>query len=418
MASASSNPAGAGGARVGSIDALRGLVMMLMVFVNDIASAPGLPWWMKHYHARAGHGDYDGMTWVDWVFPAFLFVVGLSIPSAMRTRAARGEPAWQTTAHVLWRAGCLLILGVFMVNRPADAAALGWPVGLWEALSLTAGILFVVQLPGHVPAATWIARAIGAAGLAYLGWVYVGPGGGRLATHWWGILGLIGWAYLVGCVVWTFAGARPAALAGAAAILLTLFALEAGGRLPALRLPLGLTTEAFVSLGSQIGTHGAIVVLGMLAATALDRSSARPATGAGGATAVRWLAGFAVMVLAAGALCYPLFGMNKDRATPSWALVSAAGTALLWAPLCAWVDAGRRAGLASSWLLRSAGRNALMIYLLQALLYQVFALTGFALHGQIGATGPWHACARGMALAILLTLVASGLARVGVRLRL
>src|SRR5436190_24046095 len=87
-------------ARVTSIDALRGLVMFAMIFVNDIASAPRdiVPWWMEHYHPEG-----NGMTFVDLVFPAFLFIVGMSIPFALGARIARGEPLWKTLLHVVTR---------------------------------------------------------------------------------------------------------------------------------------------------------------------------------------------------------------------------------------------------------------------------------------------------------------------------
>jgi predicted acyltransferase len=35
--------------RVVSIDVFRGLTMILMIFVNELASVKGLPWW--NYHA-------------------------------------------------------------------------------------------------------------------------------------------------------------------------------------------------------------------------------------------------------------------------------------------------------------------------------------------------------------------------------
>ena len=67
-------------ARILSIDALRGIVMFTMIFVNDLAgvSPTLIPWWMRHFKA-----DGNGMTIVDLVFPAFLFLVGMSIPSAL-----------------------------------------------------------------------------------------------------------------------------------------------------------------------------------------------------------------------------------------------------------------------------------------------------------------------------------------------
>ena len=56
--------------RITSIDALRGLVMFLMIFVNDLAGAGKLvPNWMVHFSDR--HRGGSGMTFVDLVFPAF-----------------------------------------------------------------------------------------------------------------------------------------------------------------------------------------------------------------------------------------------------------------------------------------------------------------------------------------------------------
>jgi hypothetical protein len=52
--------------RVASIDIFRGLAMMVMIFVNDLAEVHGLPWWTYHAHAQQ-----DVMTYVDVVFPFF-----------------------------------------------------------------------------------------------------------------------------------------------------------------------------------------------------------------------------------------------------------------------------------------------------------------------------------------------------------
>jgi predicted acyltransferase len=62
--------------RLASIDIFRGLTMTLMILVNALAEIKGLPWWT--YHMKA---DVDAMTYVDMVFPFFLFIVGLSMPS-------------------------------------------------------------------------------------------------------------------------------------------------------------------------------------------------------------------------------------------------------------------------------------------------------------------------------------------------
>src|SRR5215470_7225977 len=77
--------------RVLSIDALRGFVMFMMIFVNDLAGAGRVvPDWMVHFSDR--HHGGSGMTFVDLVFPAFLFIVGMTIPFALGGRIAKGEP--------------------------------------------------------------------------------------------------------------------------------------------------------------------------------------------------------------------------------------------------------------------------------------------------------------------------------------
>src|SRR5580693_10621932 len=94
-------------ARITSIDALRGFVMFMMIFVNDLAGAPDtiVPDWMAHFSDR--HKTGSGMTFVDLVFPGFLFIVGMSIPFALGPRLAR-EPLWKTVWHIVVRTLALL----------------------------------------------------------------------------------------------------------------------------------------------------------------------------------------------------------------------------------------------------------------------------------------------------------------------
>src|SRR5271155_18417 len=105
-------------ARIVSIDALRGFVMFTMIFVNDLAGVSNkiVPKWMKHFHGRSG------MTFVDMVFPAFLFIVGMSIPFALGPRIKRGEAMWKIVLHVLVRTASLLLLGIMMVNAESPTA--------------------------------------------------------------------------------------------------------------------------------------------------------------------------------------------------------------------------------------------------------------------------------------------------------
>jgi len=72
--------------RLASIDIFRGLTMVVMIFVNELASVHGLPWWT--YHAP---GRVDAMTYVDMVYPFFLFAAVLRA----RRHALRAKPHFE-----------------------------------------------------------------------------------------------------------------------------------------------------------------------------------------------------------------------------------------------------------------------------------------------------------------------------------
>src|SRR5580700_3068084 len=95
--------------RITSIDALRGFVMFTMIYVNDLDERLSPPW-MKHFHGP------NGMTFVDLVFPAFMFIVGLSIPIAMTIRLNKSDSPLVLFGHVLVRTLSLLAIGILMVN--------------------------------------------------------------------------------------------------------------------------------------------------------------------------------------------------------------------------------------------------------------------------------------------------------------
>lgn len=98
-----------------ALDALRGLAIIGMVLSGTIAHT--MPSWM--YHAQLGPRSefrFDpsiyGITWVDLVFPFFLFAMGAAFPLAMGKRKRSGESFTSIIAPLLKRAFLLVMFAV------------------------------------------------------------------------------------------------------------------------------------------------------------------------------------------------------------------------------------------------------------------------------------------------------------------
>lgn len=88
--------------RLASIDLLRGLTVMLMIFVNNGAGDSIFP--------TLRHSQWNGLTLADCVFPSFLFIMGMSTYLSLRKFQFRWSKAvaWK----VIRRAVILFLLGL------------------------------------------------------------------------------------------------------------------------------------------------------------------------------------------------------------------------------------------------------------------------------------------------------------------
>ena len=192
--------------RLPSIDAYRALNMLLMIFVNDLESVKGLPYWIDHAK------DFeDRMGFADSIFPAFLFIVGLSIPHALNRKISKGESAIAISFGIISRSFALLLMGFFHVNLESYSRLALLPEGLWELLITLAFFLVWIDYSEAISKLNQnILRLFGVVILITMAILYKGGDTGSLETHWmrpewWGILGIIGWAYLVSAFVYFFA---------------------------------------------------------------------------------------------------------------------------------------------------------------------------------------------------------------------
>lgn len=402
--------------RIVSIDLLRGLDVLLMLFVNEVAGVPGAPGFLKHAPATA-----DAMTITDVVFPAFLFIVGMALPFALGGRLRRGESRRRVFRHVLARTAALLAMGVLMINAEHAASTGLLNAQLWNILMTVAVVLaWSAPGPGEGP---WRARrrALGIVLLVALVLVYRGEGGSgliQIRPHWWGILGLIGWAYLVAASLYLLAGERPALLAGGIALLYCLYLADEAGQTAWL-----VALRPVVNVGRDLGSHAAVTLSGTLLGVMLARERRE-----GGAPAFFiWSAlGYAATLGGAGfllhalAAIHPAFWINKVMATAPWCLISSALTCAAWAGVYAVADVYRLRRWPQA--IRVAGENALLAYFAAPFLLSAFvlaaALLGSANFYEEIASPVWLGLLRSAAFAALVVALCGLARRAGIRLQL
>lgn len=345
-----------------------------MVFVNYIAGMKAIPFILRHASA-----EMDAFTLTDVVFPGFLFIVGVSIPLALVKRQAEEQAGLALVGHVLVRALALLFLGVLLVNEDRySAVAAGIGKDLWYFLATAAVFVLWAVVPRETaPAKKHLRLGLkiaAAALLIALVIVFRGQGpDGRvtwLQTSWWGILGMIGWTYLAGSLLFLVSRGNRVVLAGAVGLMTALYIGSRHGALDFLG-----SAAGFLNIGSLFGSHAAIVTAGMLAGTLF-----LPGTDVAAPRArVRFLAVLGTALLLAGYVLRPLHGFSKIGGTESYCLATAGICCLVFLLFYVVLDIYKKGKKAAAFIL-PAGRNPLLAYLLPGVIGNAAALLGGVLH--------------------------------------
>lgn len=422
--------------RVASVDVLRGLTILLMVFVNDLGQAA--PKWMHHIQPP----NADGMTLADIVFPFFLFIAGVSIPLSFKAARRKGHSKWKILGRVLSRTLALLLMGLVEVNRYTETT-LG--PELWGLLAFIAIIFAWCVVPKEDSISRKVLMALkvlGAIGLIILLLVYrsapvttnvlfVGEveSWTWLRTQWWGILGLIGWAYLACAIIYFVVGSRREWLVAAIGLLMLNFICSINGGffaqvenktwiepcLPIVNMIKAMVefVNRFVHIGSQLGSLPATMMSGCVLGKLLARDSDIPDAGG----RIKWALVFALGLFLAGAMTDTFAGINKISATPTWCLWCAALATMTWVFLYIVLDI-------KEWTLWSkivspAGANPLIAYLLHPIILFVLSLTGLGVtvRGYSTSESGLIAVAGSIAMALAICGLTALIARLGLRLR-
>ncbi|WP_343672548.1 DUF5009 domain-containing protein [Chitinophaga sp.] len=368
--------------RLLSIDAFRALTMLTMIFVNDVSGVSNIPAWIEHTKAAE-----DGMGFADTVFPAFLFIVGLSIPFAIGKRIARQESFFKTEKHILTRSLALIVMGFFHVNLESynsEAAIL--PYAIWEIL-ITVGFFLIWM---DYKQQQYLLQGMGIVLLIAMAALYKGEGGQWMRPSWWGILGIIGWAYLVSATVF----------------------LLVKGKFPA------LVVLLFIFLGINFAKHSGVLSLNIPVigdASSVSLIMAGVVISSMPKKSIPLLVGIGAAAIVTGLVVRPYTeGISKIRSTPSWVLICAGISTVVFAGMIWLVDLKGKMHWFS--FIKPAGTSTLTCYLVPYLLYSLMLLAHFHYPGFLG-TGS-GGILRSIAVAFIVIWITGRMEKVNVRLKI
>ena len=341
---AAAAPAARLAGRVGSIDAYRGLVMLLMMaevleFRRVAEALPGSRFWsLLAFHQT--HSSWLGCSVHDLIQPSFSFLVGVALPFSLARRAGTGQPAWRRTLHAFWRAFILVLLGVFLRSIHGHNQTYWTFEDTLTQIGLGYGFLYL--LANRSVVLQWSALWLILVGYWLAFALYPLPGSG---FNWWQ------------AGVFPFASTQLAGFAGhwskntnlAWAFdtwFLNLFPRKA----PFTNNSGGYATLSFIP---TLGT----MILGLLAGGVV-RSDRAPAA------KIRWLLAAGVLSLAAGWLlgAVGICPVVKRIWTPSWVLFSGGWCFLILAAFYAIIDLGRYRAWAFGLIV--IGMNSIAAYLI------------------------------------------------------
>lgn len=346
-------------ARLLSIDVFRGLTMFFMIFVNDVDGIENIPGWIGHVPAGA-----DGLGFADTIFPTFLFIVGLSLPFAIRKRLKNGDHFYKVALHILARSLALLVMGFLHVNLEHYNNTALLPKAVWEILITIGFFLIWLDYPKDMnKTKRYLLQAAGVILLLVMAWLFKGgkaEAASGLKPYWWGILGIIGWSYLVCALLFLVSDRKLLTQIIFFAVLFTINLLYCTGLLKYSLPVIGNAASPSLTMAGVVIT----LLYSMLAEKGKDKQLWFLFTATGIAML---LIGFAIRPYADG--------ISKIRATTPWVAICI-GISILVFELMIWlIDVKGR----QHWFkaIRPAGTSTLTCYLIPYLLYSLYMLTGF-----------------------------------------
>ena len=343
-----------------AIDILRALTMLLMIFVNDFWTVTEVPHWMQHSKSNV---DFLGLS--DVVFPCFLFVVGMSIPYAIERRFSKGFSELSTVMHILTRSVALMIMGVFTVTTESSISReVGISMHVFTILMVAAFFMIWNVYPKTekpVRHLYTVLKIIGVIILIYLAIIFRDRNDGYMKAGWWGILGSIGWTYLVCAFVYLFCRNKISRIFFVWLGFIVLCMVKSSNIIPR---EANIFNDILGILRIGTGAHVALTMGGILFSIVIVKFSHFDIK----KKTIFFISILAFLLIAA-AVSNNFWIISKNRATPPWVLYCSAVSVGIYGLLQWIVSKGKE-----SWfnIIKPAGTATLTCYLVPYVLYSIF----------------------------------------------
>jgi len=373
--------------------------MLLMIFVNDLWTLTDIPGWLEHKAANV-----DGLGLADVVFPAFLFIVGLSIPWAIEARINKGHSRIRILLHIAERSFALLVMGVFMVNlENINAAELPINKNYWQILMTLAFFMiwnnYRGKVLGKIPPN--VIKITGLLILIFLAVIYKGGSVDNpqwMKPHWWGILGLIGWGYLVNALL--YLGLRHR-LGWMVLATLVFYLLNVNEFISPLEFNLRIVVSASNHVSVMCGMLVTIILINLREKDQMKNL-------------IPVLLGLSLLLFIFGFLTRPIWGISKIQATPSWTAICAGISTACFIILHIISDRMKITRWAD--IIAPAGNSTLTCYLIPYYAYAIFALVSLQLPALIltGTIG----LLKSLVFSLLVILLTGWLGKIKISLKI
>ena len=179
--------------RLVSLDVFRGMTIAAMILVNNPGTSP--VYW------PLDHAEWHGLTPTDWIFPFFLFIVGVAIPISFQKRTEQNI-GWNVYSKIFTRAVSIFLLGLAISVLPffqftaSDAPDI---LKLIVWLLFTAALLFLLLRNYKIAGILAAAGIIGIVGFNIIGYNIVSYNFGTMRIF--GVLQRIAICYLAASLI-------------------------------------------------------------------------------------------------------------------------------------------------------------------------------------------------------------------------